>query len=139
MMPLPSASTKPSPTPRPSPPRNSPSPTQTQTQQQPQLTGNASSTCMNNGTDWLVNLSVTALLTGATSGNNPQGRAGKPGDLQSFTLNGDGSASFSGSASINVGSSGGLVTGSIDWSVTVIVQGAGSVTDSGTEAYSCGA
>jgi len=142
VLPLPSSSTKASPTPKPStaPPRNSPSPTQTQTQLNPSLSGSATGTCGRSGSNRVVDLTVTAVLTGAPAGNNPQGQAGKPGDPQQpFTLSGSGGISFSGQVSITVGPDTEPATGSIQWSVTVTVPGAGPVQASGSEPYSCSA
>ena len=140
VIPVPSTSTKPtnSPTPRQSP-RNSPTPTQTQTQLNPSLDGNGNATCADSSGNWVVTLSVTAVLTGAPSGNNPQGRAGKPGDPRPFTLNGDGTTSFTGQATITIGASAEPASGSVEWNVSVTVTGAGSVPDSGTATYSCSA
>ena len=120
-----------------SPPRNSPTPTQTQAQLNPQLSGSASASCRDNGTEWVVELSVTATLTGAPQGDNPQGQAGKSDNLKPFTVNGGGTTSFSGQASVSVGASGTNATGTLQWNVTVTVPGAGPEQDSGTESYNC--
>ncbi|HZM80624.1 MAG TPA: hypothetical protein VFC19_33290 [Candidatus Limnocylindrales bacterium] len=141
MMPLPGGSTKPttSPTPKASPTRNSPTPTRTQTQLNPDLNGSGSaSACRDNGNDWVVDLTVTATLTGAQEGNDPQGRGGKSGDLQNVTLSGTGTTSFNGQLTgITVGPHDAAASGSLQWSVTVTVPGAGPVSDNGTASYTC--
>jgi len=137
VIPFPSGSTKPSPTPKPSPTRNSPTPTQTQTQLNPQLSGSANGECGDNGTDRYVDLSVTANLTGAPAGNNPQGQAGKPGDLQPLNTSG-GPTSFRGTIRVVVGALPAAATGSIDWNVTVTVDGVPEpVRASGSRNYDC--
>jgi hypothetical protein len=139
-LPVPTSSTKPtqSPAPRTSPPRNSPSPTQTQTQLAPDLNGSATATCADDGTNWVVELSVTATLTNG-SGNSPQGQAGKPGNLQGFSMTGSGTT-FSGQATVNVGPrTDPPPSGSLEWRVTVTVPGTGMVSDGDSKSYTCGA
>lgn len=139
--PTPSVSTKPaSPTPRltatTQKPGPNPTPTQTQTQT-PRLTGSGSTTCAGPVDRWLVDLSVTATLTGAPSGTDPQGRAGQGGSLNPFPVSATGGTSFTGHASIDVGPNTAPAQGTIHWSVTVTVPGGGTVEANGNESYSC--
>jgi hypothetical protein len=140
VLPLPSGSTKASPTPRvtTTPSRNTPAPTQTQPQQVPRLNGEGSvSSCDGSGADWVVTLSVTATLTGASSGNNPQGLGGRTGQLRNLEFNGDGGTEFSASTQITIGPSSEAATGDLQWNVTVTVPGHPAVEDSGTVQYNC--
>lgn len=140
-LPLPSASTKASPTPKASTasPRNSPSPTRTQTQN-PVLTGSANASCSDDGADWVVTVSVTAALTGASAGTDPQGQAGKPGELQTFAMSGGGGTSFSGQRPVTIApNTDPAPSGSLQWRVTVTVPGTGPKEVSGSVPYTCGA
>jgi hypothetical protein len=138
--PLPSTGTKPtiSTTPRPSATTRGPQPsTTTQAPPAPRLTGSGNATCASQSGTWVVTVVLTANLTDAASGTDPQGRAGQGGSMNSFALTGTGT-SFSGQTTVEAGPDSARVDGTIEWSVTVTVPGVGNVGDNGSKSFTCG-
>ncbi|WP_117212887.1 hypothetical protein [Allorhizocola rhizosphaerae] len=120
-------------------PPNSPTPTRTTQSPRPsptrapELNGSGSTACASEGGSWLVTVTLSATLTGATSGTDPRGQAGS----SSVELNGSGGTSFSGQTTINAGPDSASVQGTIQWTVTVTVSGAGTITANGSVGFTC--
>ncbi len=125
-------------TPRPSTTTRGPSPSPTQTQTQtdpPKLAGSGNWACAGIAEGRrIVMVSLSATLSNASSGTDPQGQAGGGA---SFGLSGSGTTSFSGQKSVDVGAEADPPTGTISWSVTVTVAGTGDVSDSGSVGFNC--
>jgi hypothetical protein len=136
--PDPGTSTKPvvSTTPRPSSTTRGPSPTQTQGQP-PQLNGSSNAVCAGGSGTWSITITVTATLAEAASGTNPNGHASLGGSTTPLSFSGSSGTTFVGQATVNAGPDTAPASGSIQWTVTVSLPGGGTVSDQGSEGFSC--
>ncbi len=123
--------------PNPQPTTQGPQPTQTQSRPyNTQLIGTGSTTCTNEGGQWRVRIQVNVTVNDPPPGLNPQGQAGLSGSMQGFSLSGGGS-SYSGSATVSVGSSSSPNVGTVQWVVTMSVPGGRIARDESFEGFSC--